>query len=126
MKFAHRVSYEIHCGKIPEGMFVLHRCDNPPCVNPDHLFLGSIADNRADMVAKGRQPRREVLSHKGTDHAYAKLSNAQVMEIRSAKGTLRGLAGQYGVSHGQIRRIRAGEQWKHLFTPSGPFIGVDP
>ena len=55
--YAHRISWELHYGSIPEGMEVLHRCDNPPCSRPDHLFLGSQADNLADMRAKGRAYR---------------------------------------------------------------------
>lgn len=52
--YTHRVSYELHVGPIPDGLFILHRCDVPACVNPDHLFVGSAADNVADMMAKGR------------------------------------------------------------------------
>jgi hypothetical protein len=97
----HRVSYEIHHGAIPNGLFVCHKCDNPICVNPAHLFLGTHDDNMADKVAKGRQS--------------ATLSEADVIAIRAAEGfSLRELSNQYGVSRPQILRIRSGEKWTHL------------
>lgn len=74
--FTHRFSYEIANGFIPQGFDVLHKCDNPPCVRPDHLFLGKDAENHADMVSKGR-------SNFGERHPLAKLTGEQVLEIRT-------------------------------------------
>jgi len=109
-KMAHRASYEIYHGEIPKGMLVLHRCDNPGCVNPDHLFLGSSADNVADKVTKNRQAR-------GVSHARpnAKLIESDVVAIRAAKGFRQWeLASIYGVGQDVISRIRSGKCWTHI------------
>lgn len=102
---AHRVSYEVFCGEIGEGLFVCHCCDNPKCVNPEHLFLGTHADNVADQVAK----RRQVL---GTVNGRAKLSEADVQAIRAAEGvTQKDLAARFGICRQQVSHIRTGKQW---------------
>lgn len=73
---AHRISYELYISEIPKGLLCLHRCDNPSCVNPKHLFLGTNQDNMNDMKSKGRKP-------KGSDSYRAKLTWEQVVDIRS-------------------------------------------
>ena len=99
-------------GPIPAGMQVLHRCDNPPCVRPDHLFLGTNKDNVDDKMAKGR--------HKcphGTDHHRAKLTEDQVREIRrlrSAGEEIKPLAKRFGVTHPLISAIANRRIWKHV------------
>lgn len=107
-RLAHRVSYELYCGPIPENLQVCHHCDNPSCVNPEHLFVGTNAENVADKVAKGRQAR-------GVGNGQAKLSAADIQSIRSTEGvSLRKLAKLYGVHNSQISRIRSGIKWAHL------------
>jgi hypothetical protein len=76
---AHRIAYQLEYGPIPDGLFVLHRCDNPPCCRPDHLFLGTNADNMRDAFAKGRIKR---LGLQGERNHRAKLSAADVLEMR--------------------------------------------
>jgi hypothetical protein len=108
---AHRMAWEIAYGPIPNGLHVLHKCDNPPCVNPDHLFLGTPADNTADRVAKGRQA-------KGEDFSHSKVTEAQVRSIReryAAGGiTQQELADEYGMRGPEISRIITRQRWKHV------------
>ena len=108
---AHRVSYSIFCGEIPDGLHVLHKCDNRACVNPEHLFLGTNADNQADMDAKGR---RVNVPLKGEANGACKLTRAEVIAIRSANSTQRALAAQFGISRSQVHNIRSGRLWKCL------------
>ena len=105
---AHRLSWEIANGPIPSGLFVLHRCDVPCCINPAHLFLGTHADNMRDMRAKGRGR-----SVRGERHVNAKLTDLQVQEIRiaiAAGRTQRSIASEYGVSKAPIWRIASGKR----------------
>ncbi len=106
---AHRISYAIHHGSIPDGMIVCHNCDNPPCVNPGHLFLGTYKQNTADMMAKGRGALKY-----GEKHPSAKLKEEDVKEIFSLSGILsqRELAKKFNVTQGLIERILNHKAWK--------------
>jgi hypothetical protein len=112
---ASRVSWEIHFGPIPDGLWVLHRCDNPPCVNPEHLFLGTRTDNIRDMHRKKRWAPNPV---RGEDNCLAKLSGNQVREIRDSYqgryGEKAALARRFGVSKNAIGNIIARKTWAHL------------
>lgn len=114
---AHRFAYELAYGPIPDGMDVLHHCDNPPCCRPDHLFRGTAADNGRDMVAKGRHGswRHPEQMVRGERHHQAKLTAQQVTEIRrcaQAPRSISGLAREYGMSRAAIRNIRDGKTWR--------------
>ena len=101
----HRVSWELTNGTIPEGLLVMHHCDNRPCVNPDHLFIGTVGDNNRDCLRKGRH--RYILPN-------LKLNIQQVMQIREAltRGeSQKVLASHYGVTAGHIHRIKTGKKW---------------
>ena len=101
---AHRAAYEAFIGAIPDGLSVLHTCDNRACVNPAHLFLGSPADNSRDMVDKGRSAR-------GERQAGARLSKAQVVEIKQSKAPLKHFAEKFGVHIGTVSKVRTGHNW---------------
>lgn len=104
-KSAHRVSWELHNGSIGKGLWVLHRCDNPRCVNPAHLFLGTQVDNMRDMAAKARNkpPRLH-----GTRNPMAKLTDEQCEAIRTAEGTQDEIAARFGTSQSHVSSIRSG------------------
>lgn len=104
---AHRVSWEHYRGLIPDEIKVLHRCDIPMCINPDHLFLGTQAENIADMIAKGRNR-----GSPGEQNGRAKLTVKQVLEIRHSCSGVVSTSKQYGVSPSMISQIRLGQSWK--------------
>lgn len=104
---AHRVSWELHNGPIPDGMNVLHRCDNPPCTNPEHLFLGTQKDNTRDMVSKLRMKYGEKAS-------WSKLTEEQVRSILSDSRPQRVIAQEYGICQQSVSSIKRRINWKHL------------
>lgn len=118
---AHRVAWELKNGAIPAGLLVLHRCDNPPCVNPAHLFLGTTADNNADMMKKGRHVSGPALDPskmaRGSAHGLAKLTEDAVRYIREAAehgapATI--LCLRFGVSPDAVRRVITRKTWRHV------------
>jgi hypothetical protein len=131
---AHRHSWEIHCGPIPIGMYVCHRCDNKICVNPDHLFLGTQLDNMRDMRAKNRGYRPQGVTQglkdrqtteytQGEQNGNSKLTGEQVRDIRQRyrrysykRSNTRELAREFGVCCNAIRDIVKGKRWHHIST----------
>lgn len=131
---AHRASWIIHNGEIPDGLDVMHSCDNRQCVNPQHLSLGTRADNMADAVAKKRTcggPRRSLImkgvfenpeyvaNHKakrprGEAHGCAKITTADAIAIRNSQEQTSVLARKFSLSKGTIRNIRSGRIWTHI------------
>lgn len=116
--FAHRLIWEQYAGPIPDGMQVLHQCDNPPCIRPTHLFLGTATDNMRDMAAKGRTGRTGL---RGEGIATHRLTEVEVREIRAlhnpaTMGCVR-LARKYGVTPAAIKKIINGKSWAHVTAP---------
>lgn len=110
---AHRLSFTIHRGEIPEGKLVMHKCDNPLCVRPSHLFLGTQKDNVADCVSKDRHSR-------GTVNKVAKLTDEIVREIRrrykpyDRKNGGDAMAKEFGVHSSVVNGIVNGKRWRHV------------
>lgn len=104
---AHRIAYRLNIGEIPSDMFVCHRCDAPACVNPEHLFLGTNADNTADRHRKGRDAR-------GERCGKPKLTAAVIPEIRASTTKLVELSAEYGVSCTVISQIKRRQRWRHV------------
>lgn len=120
-QYAHRIAWELTHGPIPAGMSVCHRCDNPPCCNPAHLFVGTHQENMTDATTKGRMKPGAVMP--GIAHPISKLTDDDVRAIRrdyqpsprqAGPFTTRGLADRYGVAPSLIHRIATGKSWKHL------------
>lgn len=113
MRLAHRVSWELHNGKIPENMCVLHHCDNRKCVNPSHLFLGTNYDNVRDCINKNRAKKA-----RGENVKTSKLNESDVINIRklysSGNYTFAEIAKGYGVKYNAISRIVKRASWKHV------------
>ena len=123
---AHRAAWRIANGDVPDGMHVLHRCDNPPCVNPAHLFLGTHADNMHDMAIKGRAAVVRVSGERhwskktptkivrGERHGRSKLTEEQVRRVLTSDESGADLGRRFGVSKNTIYKIRRGVNWKGL------------
>lgn len=107
---AHRVAWQLYRAPIPNGLLVLHRCDVPSCVNPDHLWLGTQADNVADMIAKERQ--RHDRNPRGEHNGRAKLTESDVQAIRASSESQHVCARRFGVGSTAIANIRRGKRWK--------------
>jgi hypothetical protein len=108
-RLAHRVSWILHNGEIPDGLYVCHKCDVRCCVNPNHLFLGTHKENAEDMVRKGR-----ARGARGEAHFRSKLTRQQVIAIRLSTKSAHELASEFGVSPTNIWGIRGGNTWRHL------------
>lgn len=111
---AHRVAYEHFVGPIPEGMLVLHKCDVPLCVNPDHLFLGTYRDNTMDMIRKGRFEHVMDECHRGEKSSFAKITAQQVISIRADRRLQKVIAEEHGITQTMVSRIKLRKAWKHL------------
>lgn len=115
---AHRISYELHYGSIPDGMLVCHKCDNPPCVNPNHLFVGSYSDNIEDCYAKNRRDAPPGHGKIGEDHPSSHFSNEQVLRWREdfpkSGMTMTSFAELHGIPRNTMVSILKRQNYKHI------------
>lgn len=111
-QMTHRIAYTVFKGEIPEGLLVLHKCDNGRCCNPDHLFLGTQKDNVQDCIRKGRRIVGKRL--KGETNPNSKITEDDVREIRKSKLCLRELSEIYGVSICIISKVKRRIYWAHV------------
>lgn len=102
----HRLMWTLVNGKIPKGKLILHSCDNPPCINPEHLFVGTSKDNTTDCITKGRFPNL-----KGESNPAAKLTLGQVSALKQDTRSLRAIARDYGISYTHVSNIKLGRAW---------------
>lgn len=109
MHLAHRISWQIANGPIPDGMCVCHTCDNPACVNPNHLWLGTNADNSDDKVTKSRQHRPL-----GRANGRAKIGQADVIAIRADPRRQVDIAADYGINQQSVSHIKRRQKWGHV------------
>ena len=103
----HRVSWELYRGKVPDGMNVLHTCDIPTCVNPDHLFIGDHRANMDDKKSKRRAPH-------GSKHHKRVVSEKEVIEIRSSAASVSELAARFSLGYGTVWQIKNQKRWKYV------------
>ena len=111
---AHRAAYFFAYGDFDRDLHVCHRCDNPPCCNPAHLWLGTNAENRADSKAKGRTRSGVSFANRGEGNFNAKISAAIVLAIRGDTRTPKEIAAAYGISPSNVSMIRNRKAWKHV------------
>ena len=123
---AHRIAWELAIGPIPDGLLVLHHCDNPPCCNVRHLWLGTDADNNADMMRKGRNRQQSgdrngsrlhpERLRRGANHPKTRLTDEQVREIRALKDRVsqESVAMIYEIDQTTVSRIQLRQTWKHV------------
>lgn len=111
IELTHRAAWRMFKCEIPPGMFVLHKCDNPICVNPSHLWLGTQSENCKDMWSKGRaRPKSSI----GEKHGMSKVNESIVREIRSSSLSGVELARQFGITTTTVCDIRKRRSWKHI------------